>query len=210
MLYQDDAFGQGILQGVNSGEKDFHLKVILKVPYKAGTKDFAPQAKLITAAQPQAIFLMGVPDAVYQFMKAYEAPTGAAQLYALSFVTPKMLADIAGEAKIRGIGISQVVPNPNSAVLPLIKDFQALINSPFGKGIVASPVALEGYLNIRILVDAITLAGPNPTSEKILHGLASMHNHRVGGFPIDFSNSKRSGSDYLDIAVVGRNARLLY
>ncbi|MGH8808057.1 MAG: ABC transporter substrate-binding protein [Noviherbaspirillum sp.] len=210
VLYQEDAFGQGILQSVGAVEKEFKLEVILKAGYKPGAKDFAEQAKLIAAAQPQAVFLMGVPDAAYQFMKMYAAPAGAAQLYALSFVTPKLLIAAAGEAKVRGFGISQVVPNPNSAGLPLIKDFQALANSPYGRSISPSPVALEAYLNIRLAVEAIKMAGPHPTGEKIMRSLASMRDYRVGGFPIDFSGTKRNGSSYLDIAVVGRNGRLVY
>ncbi len=153
---------------------------------------------------------MSVPDASAQFMKAYDAPVGAAQLYALSFVTPKLLTAAAGEAKLRGFGISQVVPNPNSANYPLTKDFQALVASLSGKGVTPSPVALEGYLNIRLLVEAIKVAGPHPTGEKVMQALASMHDYRIGGFPIDFSASKRTGSNYLDIAVVGRDGRLMY
>jgi ABC-type branched-subunit amino acid transport system substrate-binding protein len=210
VLYQEDAFGEGILQSLHAAEKAFNLQVILKVGYKPGTKEFKEQARAITAVHPQAIFLMGVPDSAYQFMKVYDAPSGAAQIYALSFVTPKFLADAAGEAKARGIGISQVVPNPNSEALPLIKDFKALANGPFGNGIATSPVTLEGYLNIRVVVEAIRMAGPNPTGEKVMHSLASMRNHRISGFPIDFSGTRRSGSSYLDIAVIGRHARLLY
>lgn len=210
VLYQDDAFGQGIMQSITASEKDFGLDVITKASYKAGTKDFSAQARQIEQARPQAIFLMGVPDSAYQFMKAYSAPVGAAQIYALSFVTPKMLTNIAGEAKVRGIGISQVVPNPNSATLPLIKDFQNFLKSEYGKDIVSSPVALEGYLNIRLLVDAIRMAGPHPTGDKVLQSLASLQGYRVGGFPVDFSNGNRSGSHYLDIAVMGRDGRLQY
>lgn len=210
VLYQEDAFGEGVLQSVAAGEKSFNLQLVLKVGYQPGTNDFTAHAQKIVAAQPQAIFLMGVPDAVYQFMKAYHAPAGAAQLYALSFVTPKLLADVAGEERARGVGISQVVPNPNSAAFALTRDFQALVNSPFGKGVKPSPVALEGYLNIRLLVEAIRMAGPHPTGEKVIQSLSAMQEYRVGGFPIEFSNEKRSGSNYLDIAVVGRNGRLLY
>ena len=111
---------------------------------------------------------------------------------------------------MRGVGISQVVPNPNSAAFALIRDFQALVTSPFGKGINSSPVTLEGYLNIRLLVEAIRMAGPHPTGEKVIQSLSAMRDYRLGGFPIDFSDTRRSGSNYLDIAVVGRNGRLLY
>jgi len=210
LLYQDDAFGQGILKSVAASEQEFKLQLVVKAAYKPGTKDFRPQAKLIEDAKPQAIFLMGVPDSAYQFMKVYDAPAGSAQIYTLSFVTAKPLAEIAGEARVRGIGISQVVPNPNSATMPLIKDFQTFIASRYCKGVVPSPVALEAYLNIRLLIEAIKMAGPHPTGEKVLHSLETMQNYRVGGFPVDFNGAKRNGSNFIDIAVVGRNARLQY
>jgi ABC-type branched-subunit amino acid transport system substrate-binding protein len=210
VLYQDDAFGQGILQSVAEGEKKFNLEVILKAGYQPGARDFAAQAKAIIAAHPQVVLMMGVPDSTYQFVKAWDAPSGYAQLFTLSFVTAQKLAEIAGEAKARGIGISQVVPNPNSTVLPLMKDYQALLRSAYGKDIPSNPVTLEGYLNIRLAVEAIRAAGPNPRGEKVMQALAAMHDFRLGGYPIDFSANKRIGSNYLDIAVVGRDARLLY
>jgi len=123
---------------------------------------------------------------------------------------PRGLADFAGEEKIRGIGISQVVPNPNSLALPLSKDFVTFMQSPFAKGANASPFTFESYLNIRLAVEAIRMAGPHPTPEKVTQSLTSMHNYKLGGYPIDFTETNRRGSSYLDIAVVGRNARLSY
>ena len=210
LLYQDDGFGAGIVDSVTKAAEEFKFDVILKVPYKAGERDFASQSKQIIASHPQAILLMGVPEAVYRFVKIYDAPVGASQLYALSFVSAKGLVEFAGEEKIRGIGISQVVPNPNSVALPLSKDFIAFMQSPFAKGTLASPFTFEAYLNIRLAVEAIKMAGPRPTAEKVTQSLTSMHNYRLGGYPIDFTDTNRRGSTYLDIAVVGRNARLSY
>jgi branched-chain amino acid transport system substrate-binding protein len=72
---------------------------------------------------------MGVPEAVTRSMKAYEAPAETPQIFALSFVPVKMLVEVAGEKWVRGMGLTQVVPNPNSISLPLAKDFQAFLKS---------------------------------------------------------------------------------
>ena len=210
LLYQDDGFGAGIVDSVTKASEEFKFDVIVKVPYKAGEHDFTAQSKQIIASHPQAILLMGVPEAVYRFVKTYDAPVGAAQIYALSFVSAKGLAEFAGEEKIRGIGISQVVPNPNSLALPLSKDFITFMQSPFAKGANTSPFTFESYLNIRLAVEAIRMAGPHPTPEKVTQSLTSMHNYKLGGYPIDFTETNRRGSSYLDIAVIGRNARLSY
>ena len=210
VLYQDDAFGVGIMDSVTKASKEFKFDIIEKEQYKPSEKDFSKHAAAVIATNPQAILLMGLPEAAYRFMKAYDAPVGAAQIYALSFVTPKGLADFAGTEKIRGIGISQVVPNPNSSVLALSKDFKAFMATPYAKGAVSSPLTFEAYLNVRLAVEAIRMAGPHPTPEKVTQALISMHGFRLGGFAIDFDDTKRRGSAYLDIAVIGRDARLAY
>lgn len=210
VMYQDDGFGTAINDSLAKAMQKYHFEVIAKVPYKAGNTDFAEQVKKITASQPQAILLMGVPDAVYGFMKQYKAPVGAAQIYALSFVTTKGLAEYAGAERIRGMGLTQVVPNPASTVLPLSADFNQFLGTPFGKGVTASPLTFEAYLNIRLVVEAIRQAGAHPTAESVTRSLASMDKIKLGGFPIDFGHGNRRGSSYLDIAVIGRQARLSY
>jgi branched-chain amino acid transport system substrate-binding protein len=210
VLYQEDAFGASIMDSVTKASQEFKFDVMLKQSYKFGESDFAAHANNISGAKPQAILLMGVPEAVYRFMKAYDAPTGAAQIYALSFVTPQGLVDFAGQEKIRGIGISQVVPNPNSSALPLSREFKAFMQTPYAKGAVASPLTFEAFLNVRLAVEAIRLAGPQPTAEKVTQALTSMKDFKLGGFAINFTDTNRRGSSYLDIAVIGRNARLSY
>lgn len=210
VLYQDDGFGAGIMQSIGKAAEQYQFEIINKTPYKTGETDFAQHARQIIDAKPQAIFLMGVPEAVFRFMKTYDAPTGASQIYALSYVPAKVIADFAGDKRVRGMGISQVVPNPNSTTLPLAKDFQAFLKSPYGKGITSNPLNFEVYLNVRLAVEAIRMAGPKPTPEKVTQALASMNNYQLAGYPINFGESNRRGSHYLDIGVIGPNGRLNY
>lgn len=210
VLYQDDGFGASINDGIAKAAQEFKFTVVAKSAYKPGETDFTKHAKELIAARPQAILLMGVPDAVNRFMKAYDAPVGASQIYTLSYVQPQGLVSFAGERRVRGMGITQVVPNPNSVSLPLAKEFQAFLKSPYGKGATSDPINFEIYLNTRLLVEAIKLAGPNPTPEKVTQALTTMHNYRLGGYPIDFTETNRRGSSYLDIGVIGYNGRLSY
>jgi branched-chain amino acid transport system substrate-binding protein len=210
VLYQDDGFGAAVMKSVAKASEEFKFEVIAKVSYKPGEQVFNEHAKQIIAARPQAILVMAVPDAAVSFMKVYDAPVGAAQIFTLSFVTPKALMDASGEERVRGIGISQVVPNPASTAFSLSKDFMAFVQTPYAKGVTPSPFAFEAYLNVRLAVEAIRMAGARPSPEKIFQSLTSMRNYRLAGFPIDFSETNRKGSSYMDIAVIGRNARLLY
>lgn len=210
VLYQDDGFGAGINQSIAKASEQYNFEVISKASYKAGETNFTQQAKQIIDAKPHAIFLMGVPDAVIRFMKAYDAPVGTSQIYSLSFVPVKALAEAAGEKRVRGMGISQVVPNPDSTTLPLAKDFQTFLKSSYGKGVTSNSTNFEVYLNTRLLVEAIRMAGPAPTPEKVTKALTSMSGYNLAGYPISFSETNRNGSHYLDIGVIGGKGRLNY
>lgn len=210
VLYQDDGFGASVNDSVAKAAENYKFDVVHRAVYKPGETDFAQHARQIIDAKPDAIFLLGVPEAVVRFMKVYDAPAGSSQIYTLSFVPAKLLADTAGEKRVRGLGISQVIPNPNSSTLPLAKEFQALLKSPYAKGITPSPLNFEVFLNMRLTVEAIKMAGAKPTPEKVTQALMSMNSFQLGGYPINFSESSRQGSHYLDIAVIGSNARLSY
>ena len=210
VLYQDDGFGAGVNDSITKAAAEYKFDPFLRVPYKPGETNFAAQAKQIIDAQPQAIFLMAVPDAAVHFMKAYDAPRGTSQIYTLSFVSSKDLFDAAGDARARGIAISQVVPNPNAVALPLARDYQAFLKTPYAQGAKSSPVNFEFYMNVRLAMAAIKMAGPKPTPDKVTAALKSMHDYKLGGYTIDFSDTKRRGSSFLDIAVVGYGGRLSF
>ncbi len=210
VLHQDDNFGAGINAALERAAAEYGFEIIKKAPYKADEKDFSTHAQAIIASRPQAIFLMGLPEAVFRFMSVYDAPMGAAQIYTLSFVPPKMLVDIVGVKRARGVGITQVVPNPNSAALGLAREFQAFLASPYGKGIQSNALNFEVFLNVRLVVEAIRMAGPNPTPEKVTRALTNMQGYSLAGFPINFGETNRRGSSYLDIAVIGGSGRLHY
>lgn len=210
VLYQEDGFGASINQAIAKAAENYGFEVVQKVPYKPGETDFTQHAQQMVDARPQAVFLMGVPEAVSLFLKVYDKNKSMAQVYALSFVPAKALADFAGERRVRGVGISQVVPNPSSTTLPLAKEFQTFLKSPYGKGISSNPLNFEVFMNLRLAVEAIRMAGSKPTPEKVMHALTSMNSFMLAGYPISFSDTNRRGAHYLDIAVVGANGRLSY
>ena len=210
VLYQDDGFGAGVNDSITKAAAEYKFAPFLRVPYKPGETNFAAQAKQIIDAQPQAIFLMAVPDAAVHFMKAYDAPRGTSQIYTLSFVSSKDLFDAAGDTRTRGIAISQVVPNPNAVALPLARDYQAFLKTPYAQGAKSSPVNFEFYMNVRLAMAALKMAGPKPTPDKVTAALKSMHDYKLGGYTIDFNDTKRRGSAFLDIAVVGYGGRLSF
>jgi len=118
--------------------------------------------------------------------------------------------EVAGEKHARGVGISQVVPNPNVASLPLASEFQSFLKTPYGNGVSSKPLNFEVFLNMRLMIEAIRMAGPKPTPEKVTQALIAMKGYVLSGYPISFGETNRVGAHYQDIGVVGANGRLAY
>jgi branched-chain amino acid transport system substrate-binding protein len=73
----------------------------------------------------------------------------------------------------------------------------------------ANYASFEGYLTARILIDALHNSGVSPTRATLYKALEAMQNADIGGFSVNFSPTRRSGSSYINLSVFGINGRIL-
>jgi branched-chain amino acid transport system substrate-binding protein len=130
-----------------------------------------------------------------------------AQLYAMSILPPDAAYKAAGD-KARGIVITQAVPFPFSATLPVVSQYQKLMKQ-YAPSEPLSFTTLEGFIAAKITVEAIKRAGPNPTREKVLKAVSSMGLLDLGGVYVDYSPKGREGWGGVDLTVIGANGKLL-
>ena len=82
----------------------------------------------------------------------------------------------------RGVMVTQVFPSPDlvatATAIAIANDFQKLA-AEYKLPLTYS--AMEGYINARVMVDAIKRAGNNPTREGIVTALESMRKVGLGG-----------------------------
>ena len=91
--------------------------------------------------------------------------------------------------------VTQVVPAPYSGDLSLVVDYQKHLEKHFPDE-TPNYLSLEGYINARVLTQALQLAGRKPDREKLLNAFESMTNLSIGvDKPISFGKFDHVGFD---------------
>jgi ABC-type branched-subunit amino acid transport system substrate-binding protein len=186
------------------------LKLVVHATYDVAAKDgWTPQVKMMTEKKPGAIILLGTPQGIADVAKALRVGGVESLLYAVSYADFKLIAKVAGKDLARGFVISQVLPNLNNRTLPLIKSFRddwdKYANSKEGP----SHFNLEGYMSARLIVDAIGRS-KDPSPQGVIRGLEQMREYDMGGYVVDFSPAKHSGSNWVDLSMISASGALIY
>lgn len=208
VMYQDDGFGKAGLLGVTNALAKRNLKLAVAAGYERNTDKVDDAVKKIKASDAQAIIMVSVNKSTAAFMKQYRESGGGAQMYNISVVDPAELVKLAGLKNAHGLGISQVVPYPFMANLPVVREYQALLKKYAPKEQV-NYTSFEEFVGAKVLVEALRRAGPNPTRAKVVKALESMGSFDTGGITVGFSPSNRVGSRYVEVTVIGSTGKLL-
>ncbi|KIF82501.1 ABC transporter substrate-binding protein [Noviherbaspirillum autotrophicum] len=208
VMYQDDPFGRAGLAGVEAALKKRNLKVAATGAYAKNTDEVAQTVRAIAPANPQAVIMISVNKSTAAFSKQIRAAATILQLVNISVVNPTELARLIGTSNARGIGIAQVMPYPYSPTVAIVKEYQQAMKR-YAPGTEPSYASLEEFIGAKVLVEGLRRAGPNPTREKVIQALESLHAFDVGGFTLNFSSDNRIGSRFVEITVIGKDGRLL-
>lgn len=207
VFYQDDAFGKAGLAGVENALAKRKLKVLATGVYDKTKNDVGSAVKAIGAADPQAVVMISTYKPTATFVKQMRLSGKLPQFFALSVVGVKALnAELGSESA--GIAISQVVPFPDSATAPVVREMRQLpaeMLPPAG----ITYTTLEGYIAARVAVEGLRRAGPNPSREKFVSALESLKDYDVGGFPVNYAGGSRLGSRFAEVTIVGKSGKLM-
>ena len=207
VFYQDDAFGKAGLAGVEAALAKRRLKVLATGIYDKTKNDVGGAVKTIGAADPQAVVMISTYKPTAAFVKQMRLTGKLPQFFALSVVGVKALnAELGAESA--GIAISQVVPFPDSATAPVVREMRQLPpEMQPAAGITYT--TLEGYIAAKVTVEALRRAGPNASREKFVAALESLKDYDVGGFPVNYSGGSHLGSRFAEVTIVNKSGRLM-
>lgn len=207
VFYQDDAFGKAGLAGVEAALEKRKLKVLKTGIYDKTKNDVGEAVKAIGSADPQAVVMISTYKPTAAFVKQMRATGRLPQFFALSVVGLKALnAELGAEAV--GIAISQVVPFPDSAAAPVVREMRQLpadMLPPAG----ITYTSLEGYIAAKVVAEGLRRAGPNPSREKFAAALETMKDYDAGGFPVNYTGGGRLGSRFVEVTIVGKGGKLM-
>ena len=206
VMYQDDAFGQAGLAGIEAALKQKGLQAVALGKYPKNTDDVAQAVKTIAAAEPQAIALISVSKSSAAFIRQYRAAGKFAMIFNISVVNAQELARIGGSDSVRGVAITQVVPYPFSDVIPVVKEYQALLKQYGPKDAQPSYTSFEEFLGAKVLVEGLKRS-KTISRDGLMAALSSL-NFDTGGFQVAFEPKNRVGSSFVDITVIGQDGKL--
>ena len=206
VFYQNDAYGQAGLKGVELAMAKRNLKISALGTVERNTVKVEDAVKTITAAKPDGVVMISAYTSIAEFVRQMKKSGSAAQFHNVSFVGSKALADALKDEGY-GVAISQVVPFPLSPTVPIVKEYQRIMKEANNTDYNFS--SLEGFIVARVMVEGLKRAGKDLTREKLIGALESMNNVDIGGFNVNFSPTNHSGSKFVDLTMIGRGGKFV-
>ncbi|HEX4926755.1 MAG TPA: ABC transporter substrate-binding protein [Burkholderiales bacterium] len=206
VFYQDDAYGQAGLKGVELAMERRNLKISATGIFERNTVKVERAVKTLNAAQPDAVVMIGAYKACAEFIRQMKKQGSAAQFYNVSFVGSKALADDLGGQGV-GVAISQVMPFPWGAAVPVVREYQGLMRRAGHKELTFTTI--EGFIAAKVFVEALRRTGRELTRERLIATLERMNDVDVGGFYVGFSPTNHSASKFVDLTIIARDGKFL-
>jgi ABC-type branched-subunit amino acid transport system substrate-binding protein len=207
VFYQNDAYGQAGLKGVQRAMAKRDLKISATATVERNTIAVAAAVKTIVAVQPDAVIMISAYTSCGEFIRQMKKAGSAAQFYNVSFVGSQALADNLGKEGV-GVAISQVIPFPWAPSVPVIKEYQELMLKAGQKEFTFTTV--EGFIAAKVFVEGLKRAGKDLNREKFITALETMGDVDVGGFFISFSPKNHNGSHFVDLTIIARDGKFLH
>ena len=206
VFYQDDAYGQAGLKGVEIAMTKRGLKINSLGAFERNTLKVENAVKTINASQPDAVVMIGAYAACAAFIKQMKAIGSGATFYNVSFVGSKALANALGKEGV-GVAISQVVPFPWGSAVPVVREYETLSAKSGYKEYDFG--AMEGFLMAKVMVEGLKRAGKNLTREGFIDTLEKMPDVDLGGFYVGYSSKNHVGSHFVDLTIISRDGKFL-
>jgi ABC-type branched-subunit amino acid transport system substrate-binding protein len=206
VFYQNDAYGQAGLKGVELAMQKRNLKIAALGTVERNTVDVKAAVGAINAASPDAVVMISAYKSCAEFIRQMKRAGSGTTFYNVSFVGSKALADELGKEGL-GVAISQVVPFPWSPSVPVVKEYQQLSAKAGLKDYNFS--AVEGFVAAKIFVEGLKRAGRELNREKFIDALERMSDLDIGGFYAGFSAKNHSASKFVDLTIIGRDGKFL-
>jgi len=195
VLYQNDAYGLDGLRGAELALRKFDLRPVATANYERGTLDIEEALKTIKDSGAEAVVMIGTYSPMAKFIKSAKAEGFRPLFQNVSFVGSEAFAKELG-AEGDGVIVTQVVPPPDeNSALPGVQEYINLSKKYFPDS-APSFGSLEGFINAKVMVEALKLTGVVPDRLKFVKALESIDNFDSGlGEVISFVNNKHQGLD---------------
>jgi len=201
VFYQEDAFGIAVLEGVKIALKRHNLAPVALGTFPRNTLDVAKGLEQIKPANPEAVVMVGTYAPLAEFVKRARADKWKSVFLTVSFVGTEAFAKAAGKDG-DGVIITQVVPPPSRQDLPTVVQYHAALKKYLPE---ASPnfVSLEGFVNAKVLVEGLKLAGRDLSRDKLVTAIEGIRDLDLGiGMKASYSSTRHHAFDVVYVTVL--------
>jgi ABC-type branched-subunit amino acid transport system substrate-binding protein len=176
------------------------LQLVAEGTYERNTLAVKTALLTIRRAEPEAVVMVGAYKPCAEFIKVAQRINFTPMFVNISFVGSGALAKELGPQG-KGVIVSQVVPFPWDASLPVVAQYHAALKALDAK---AEPefVSLEGYLVGRLALAALERTGAEPTRERLLKTIKESGPFDLGGLTLTYGPQKNEGLDKVFLTVI--------
>ena len=200
VFYQNDAYGKAGLEGTVRALKRRNLEAVATGTVERNTVDVARAVAEIVPRSPNAVVQISAYKSCAAFIREARKAGFGGTFFNVSFVGTQALADELGNEGA-GVMISQVMPFPYTASMPITREFNAA-TAKAGGTVQANYSSLEGYLAAKVFSEGLKRAPKNPTREQLIAGLESIQRVDFGGFMVDFGARDHVASSFVDLSML--------
>jgi ABC-type branched-subunit amino acid transport system substrate-binding protein len=204
ILYQDDGFGRAGLAGVQKALEKRNMKLVAEGTFERNTVAVKSALLEIRKGNPEAVIMVGPYKPCAEFIKLARQVKMDAVFVNISFVGSNPLAKELG-AGGAGVVVTQVVPFPEDASVPLVARYQAALKA-VNANAEAGFVSLEGYMAGRLVVAALEKVSGEPTRQALLDTIFS-NSFDLGGVTLVYGKDDNQGMDKVFLTVIGADGK---
>jgi ABC-type branched-subunit amino acid transport system substrate-binding protein len=207
-IHSDSDTGRKHLANVRRLADHYGVEVVLALPLPSGKEVFDPakMAGEIAKARVDAVLNHGSYGQYAEIVRAARNQGSTAQFLAVNSGAQQMVRLLGRDAT--GLIFAQVVPFPWFDVTPIVQEYRETIKI-HAPQVEPSFSGLEGFINAKVLVEALRRAGRKPTREGLIAALESMRGYDVGGLTISYAAGSHQGSRFVDVVAVGSHGQFV-
>ena len=204
VLYQNDSYGVGGLEGVRAALERRGLEPVASWYYRRNTTAVNSAVFRIAEADPEAVIIIGAYAPAAEAVRLLRDDVDPIFM-AVSFVGSNALAAELGD-EAAGFYVTQVVNLPDDTSIPVVASYQAALRD-FDQSAEPGFVSLEGYLAGRLAIAGLEACGPDVSRKCFLDAVYGAGTIDIDGLELEFAPGDNQGSDEVILTVIGEDGK---
>ena len=192
VLLQADLFGRAGLEAMREAAQPLKLQLQASATVKRNSTQVDEALDTLVGREPaEAVFMISTYETCAAFIRQARKRGYKGRFYLLSFVGLEPLREsLLGD--MRQIRVSQVVPDPHDASLPVVAAYQKAMLARGDRQF--DSLSLEGYIAARVLSEGLRRMRGPISRDSLQQALATLGELDLGGFRLRYQEDAHRGS----------------